>query len=61
MLCICNEVNTIICKVSDFDLVDIAAKDEKAYNSQWMKKLFPNPGGSRGMIAPEVNFPTLNN
>ena len=58
ILCICSEDNTIICKVSDFDLVDTAADDEKA-NSKWIKKLNPNTGGSRGMIAPEVNFATL--
>ena len=55
MLCDCNEDDTIICKVSDFDLVDVAASDEIA-NSKWIAKLIPNPGGSRGMIAPEVNL-----
>lgn len=54
ILCECDEDGTIICKLSDFDLVNIASDDQKTANTNWMAKLYPNPGGSRGMIAPEV-------
>ena len=52
ILCICKEDNTIICKISDFDLVN---KASKITDHKWMKKLIANPAGSRGMIAPEVS------
>ena len=51
ILCICKEDGTIICKISDFDLVNEASK---TVGQEWIKKLNPNPAGSRGMIAPEV-------
>ena len=56
ILCVCNEDSTIICKISDFDLVDVAADNKIAKSNGWMAKLSPSPGGSRGMIAPEVNI-----
>ena len=51
VLCTCKEDDTIICKISDFDLVN---KASKITNLTYIKKLNPNPAGSRGMIAPEV-------
>ena len=51
ILCTCNKDDTIICKISDFDLVN---KASKTTDQKMIKKLNPNPAGSRGMIAPEV-------
>ena len=51
ILCTCKEDDTIICKISDFDLVN---KASKITDRKWIKRLNPNPAGSRGMIAPEV-------
>ena len=53
LLCHCKRNGTILCKISDFDLVD--STSDKA-DKKWVAKLNPSPGGSRGMIAPEVHM-----
>ena len=51
ILCICERPDTIMCKLSDFDLVEL--ESDKSSYKKW-ERLHPNPGGSQGMIAPEV-------
>lgn len=53
ILCTCKRDDTFLCKISDFDLVNDAHEPE---DTKWMAKLNPNPGGSKGMIAPEVLY-----
>ncbi|XP_065896173.1 calcium-dependent protein kinase 4-like [Dysidea avara] len=51
ILCCCKSEGTILCKIADFDLMDKAIATDSKF-----KTLNPSPGGSKGMIAPEVFF-----
>ena len=54
ILCCCKSEGTILCKIADFDLMDKAIATDSKF-----KTLNPSPGGSKGMIAPEVSYFTF--
>jgi len=54
LLCCCKSKGAILCKIADFDLMD---KPATTYSKR--KTLNPNPGGSKGMIAPEVLYRSI--
>ena len=48
--CVCDGRGRVTALLSDFDLVETATSDDK-----WARLGDKEPGGTRGMKAPEVN------